>query len=160
MFSLCCIKHTHSFLQWKKSKFTLPRKREMGPGVMKSSRSNSLSELLKVDHVIAVSVAVEHSEQVPKLLLCVRRLRRQKLRRHQCDELRPPTDYCWYPPFDWSWLGFRPSDRRSKLSSNSVRLPSLFRSNERKISRYSAICSSSNFTTLCFLLISFIFLKE
>jgi len=155
MFSLCCI--------------TLPRKREIGPGVMKSSRSNSLSELLKVDHVIAVSVsrsdeaapvAVEHSEQVPKLLLCVRRLRRQKLRRHQCDELRPPTDYCWYPPFDWSWLGFRPSDRRSKLSSNSVRLPSLFRSNERKISRYSAICSSSNFTTLCFLLISFIFLKE
>ncbi|RDX97804.1 hypothetical protein CR513_19377, partial [Mucuna pruriens] len=89
--------------------------------IIKSSRSNGLSELLKVDHAIAVGVslsdhpcqflsgegvsefchgvsqlrrsdesvpvAVEHSEEVPELLIRVGRLRRQKLRRHQRHEL-------------------------------------------------------------------------
>ena len=52
----------------------------------------------------------------------------------------------WINESSWSSLGFRPSDLSSDPSSSWVKLPSLFRSNDRKISRSSPSCSSSSFT--------------
>ncbi|GAV79854.1 hypothetical protein CFOL_v3_23317 [Cephalotus follicularis] len=60
----------------------------------------------------------------------------------------------WIRFSSWSGLGFSPSERKRDPSSSCVRLPSLFLSNERKISRSSAICSSSR-STGCLLLMLF-----
>ncbi|CAI0418684.1 unnamed protein product [Linum tenue] len=54
----------------------------------------------------------------------------------------------WISALSSSELGFRPSDRIKDASSICVRLPSLFRSKDRKIPRRSAICASSSFGRL------------
>ncbi|KAK7850189.1 dolichol-phosphate mannose synthase subunit 2 [Quercus suber] len=100
-----------------------------------------------------ISISIKKPKQLPQLVICIWRLSWKEVRCHKCYKLRKLNQTVAVLVSSCSGLGFRPSDLKRDPSSSCVKLPSLFRSNERNISRSSAICTSSS-SIGCLLLMS------